>query len=208
MDLDYAAMYPDLGGERKRAYELAIEWSLEYLALQGLSSMFFCCPEDAAMLPHCIRAMCRAGHQIGLHIHTIDAHTTNAMKRRILQDGTKLLEDMTGRAVRWHRGGMFFLDQATVLALKELNYAGDSSLVPDRCLKRWVAGEHETGHLEFDMPMDYRGFPESPYHILPSFLEIPPSRYCGDFLYPEKMIDAIAQDVNGLSVIYIHPNPA
>lgn len=110
MDLDYAAMYPALGGERKRAYELAIEWSLEYLALQGHSIMFFCCPEDAAMFPHCIHAMRRAGHQIGLHIHTIDAHTLSAMKRRILRDGTKLLEDMTGQAVRWHRAGMFFLD--------------------------------------------------------------------------------------------------
>lgn len=207
MDLDYAAMYPDLGGERKRAYELAIEWSLEYLALQKLSITFFCCPEDAAMFPHCIRTMRRAGHQIGLHIHTIEAHTPSAVKRRILAEGTKLLEDMAGRTIRWHRGGMFFLDQETVLILKELNYVGDSSLVPDRCLERWVAGKYDTGHghLKYNMPMDYRGFPTAPYYVQPSFLEVPPSRYCMDFLQPDKMRRAIEEDIDDLSVIYIHP---
>ena len=100
---------------------------------------------------------------------------------------------------------MFYVDKEIAEILREREFVGDSSLVPDRHIKKWVSGKYETKHMEFDMPVDYRNFSETPYYLLPSLLEVPPSRYCWDFLNPEAMLRAIEEDTNNFSVIYIHP---
>ncbi|NQT01924.1 MAG: polysaccharide deacetylase family protein [Planctomycetes bacterium] len=205
MDWDYVSMYPEIHGEWKKAYVEAMEWALEFLEKKGLTITFFCCPENAAMFPAYVKKIKTLGHQVGLHIHTIDKNTTSGDKKKIIIDGKGMLEDLSQQAIRWFRAGMFYLDKDIASILAELEFTGDSSLVPDIHMEKWISGINETKHMEFEMPMDYSGFPEMPYYLLPSLLEVPPSRYCFDFRTPDTMIESIKDDTNNLSVIYLHP---
>jgi len=205
MDWDYISMYPEIHGEWKKAYEEAMEWALGFLEEKKLTITLFCCPENAAMFPDYVKKIKQAGHQVGLHIHTIEKNTSFEDKKKILTEGKNMLEDLSQQPVKWFRAGMFYLDKEMATILKELGFKGDSSLLPDRKMEKWVSGENETKHMEFEMPMNYRGFPAPPYYLLPSLLEIPPSKYCFNFYTPEAMLKSIEEDTNNLSVIYLHP---
>ena len=215
MDWDYVSMYPEIHGEWKQAYEEAMEWGLTFLEEKKLKITFFCCPENATMFPDYIKNIKKAGHQVGLHIHTIDKNTSFKDKEKIMTDGKDILEDLSQQKIEWFRAGMFYLDKEIATILTDLEFKGDSSLVPDINMEKWVPGmlsagsedgkSYETKYFEFEGPMDYRGFPEKPYYLLPSLLEVPPSRYCFDFHVPQKMLKNIEEDVNNLSVLYIHP---
>jgi len=204
IDWDYISMYPEIHGEWKVAYTKAMDWALEFLAEKKLSITFFCCPENATMFPEFVKAISGAGHCVGLHIHSIDRFTPPEDKKTIMSDGKRMLEDLSQQRVKWFRGGMFYLDKDMVAILTELHFRGDSTLLPDRYMEKWISGKYETKHMVFEMPMDYRGFPETLYYLASDLLEVPLSRYSMDFHRFDSMLNRIRNDT-AVSVIYLHP---
>lgn len=204
ISIRFFAGYLAIPKEWKKAYEEAMEWGLNFLKQKKLTITFFCCPENAAMFPDYVKKIKKDGHQVGLHIHTIDKNTSFKDKKRIIIEGKNMLEHLSQQKIEWFRGGMFYLDKEITTILTELEFKGDSSLVPDRKIEKWISGKYSAKYMELDMPMDYRGFPETPYYLLPSLLEIPLSRYSFNFSTPEIMLKSIEKDTNNLSVIYLH----
>ena len=59
-----------------------MEWALDFLE-KKLTITFFCCPENAEMFPDYVKKIKKDGHQVGLHIHTIDKNTSFKDKKRL-----------------------------------------------------------------------------------------------------------------------------
>lgn len=205
-DWDYAFFYPDISGHWKAAYREAMDWLLAYLDEKKLTATMFITPEDARMFPDYVREIVRRHHPVGLHIHSVFADTPYSKKVEIHQEGKELLEDVAGSKIQMYRGGMFYMDRDIVEILDNSSFIIDSSLVPGRVVvDKWRAGENETRYMEFNVPMDYRGYPSVPYFLIDRLLEIPPSRYCMDFMTGSQMLAACQNEKTNLSVIYCHP---
>ena len=205
IDLDYSFFYPDLGGAWKKAYERASDWLLDYLDQVGLTITFFACPENIIMFPDYARRIVSSGHYLGLHIHNIYRFTPKEERDRILREGIDRIGEISGRKPQQFRGGMFYLDRDLVDRLEIMGFTLDSSLLPGRsCVECRVDGPLETHSFSFDMPMDYRNFPDNPYRLTQTIVEVPPSTYCQGWLNPQAVWEACLAEPTGLSVLYNH----
>lgn len=112
-------------------------WLVDQLAEQGIAATFFLVGEIARDRPDLVRAIHRAGHEIGSHSwdhRRIHVHT-QASFREDVRTSKDALEQITGESVAGYRAPTFSVVPQTAWALDELADAGlryDSSIYPVR----------------------------------------------------------------------------
>lgn len=127
--------------ERRSYYagrvEPATRWILEQLESAGVSATFFIVGEVARQNPDLIRAIHRAGHELGSHswdhkrLHVMSPETLREDVRRTKDT----LEQLTGEPVMGYRAPTFSIVRQTAWAvdvLAEMGFVYDSSIFPVR----------------------------------------------------------------------------
>ena len=141
-------------------------WLLEALDRHGIKATFFIVGQIARERPALVRAIHRAGHEVGSHSwdHRRVHNLTPASFREDVRRSKDALEQVTGQAVVGYRAPTFSIVRQTAWALDvlaELGMAYDSSVYPVR-------------HDRYGVPRAPRGpfLAHGPHH---SILEIPPA---------------------------------
>jgi polysaccharide deacetylase family protein (PEP-CTERM system associated) len=126
---------------RKAAYAERMEdstrWLLDCLAKRDIRASFYVVGEIARDRPSLIKAMQRAGHEVGSHSwdhRRIHVHTP-ASFREDVRTSKDAIEQVTGEAVAGYRAPTFSVVAQTAWALDELAELGlryDSSIYPVR----------------------------------------------------------------------------
>jgi polysaccharide deacetylase family protein (PEP-CTERM system associated) len=136
-----AAVGLTVDADRKAVYaqrmEDATRWLLDCLAARGILATFYVVGEVARDRPALIKAMHRAGHEVGSHSwdhRRIHVHTP-ASFREDVRTSKDVIEQLTGEEVAGYRAPTFSVVAQTAWALDELAEAGlryDSSVYPVR----------------------------------------------------------------------------
>jgi hypothetical protein len=140
LDLDnqwsYMKTHGDPGWESYPSYlDVVVPRVLELLAARGLTITFFVVGQDAALAKNhdAIRAIARAGHEIGNHsfrhepwLHLFSEAEIDAELART----ETVLAPLVGGPLRGFRGPGFSLSEATLAVLARRGYAYDCSTFP------------------------------------------------------------------------------
>lgn len=110
---------------------------LDIFAEYDVKATFFVLGYVADQFPAIVRRVADEGHEIGLHgYHHYRVSTiTPEQFRRELVRGRKVVEDVTGQAIRGHRAPMFSINRSCLWAfdiLREQGFLYDSSVFPIR----------------------------------------------------------------------------
>ncbi len=111
------------------------QWFLQTLAEYKVNATFFILGEVAKKFPSLIKKIAQAGHEIGSHgsSHKQIFKLDEDQFRQEITESKKLLEDITGTAVKGYRAPAFSVKPKTEWALEVLAQAGfeyDSSVYP------------------------------------------------------------------------------
>jgi polysaccharide deacetylase family protein (PEP-CTERM system associated) len=157
---------PALREEYARRMDACTRWLLDELAALDIRATFFVVGQVARSHPDLIRAMHRAGHEVGSHswehlrVHRLTPDEFRADVRR----SKEAIEDVTGEAVAGYRAPTFSITRETAWAidvLAELGLRYDSSVYPVR-------------HDRYGVP----GAPRAPFRARGrerTLLEVPPA---------------------------------
>lgn len=105
---------------------------LEILDEQGAKATFFVLGWVAERCPRLVRAIAAAGHEVASHGygHELVYNMPRAAFRADVERARKLLEDLSGEAVRGYRAPCFSITDWAVDELQDAGYRYDSSMVP------------------------------------------------------------------------------
>jgi polysaccharide deacetylase family protein (PEP-CTERM system associated) len=129
------AIEPSLRAEYGRRVDDSTRWLLDQLAEFGIRATFYVVGELARQHAPLVRAMARAGHEVGSHSwdHQLVHNLTPATFREDLRKSKDLLEQITGQPVFGYRAPTFSVVRQTAWAidvLVESGFAYDSSIYP------------------------------------------------------------------------------
>jgi polysaccharide deacetylase family protein (PEP-CTERM system associated) len=128
---------PGLRAEYARRMDDCTRWLLDELAALDIRATFFVVGQIARSHPDLVRAMHRAGHEVGSHswqhlrVHQLTPDEFRADLRR----SKEAIEDVTGEAVAGYRAPTFSVTRETAWAidvLAEMGLRYDSSVYPVR----------------------------------------------------------------------------
>ena len=131
------AVTPALKEHCRSRVEPTTRWLLDELGRHGVKATFFVVGQIARDNPALVRAIHRAGHEVGSHSwdHRRVHHFTPATFREDVRKSKDALEQVTGEAVLGYRAPTFSIMRETAWAidvLAELGMAYDSSVYPVR----------------------------------------------------------------------------
>jgi polysaccharide deacetylase family protein (PEP-CTERM system associated) len=157
---------PALREEYARRMDVCTRWLLDELAALDIRATFFVVGQVARSHPELIRAMHRAGHEVGSHSweHLRVHRLTPDEFREDVRRSKGAIEDVTGEAVCGYRAPTFSIMRETAWAidvLAELGLRYDSSVYPVR-------------HDRYGVP----GAPRAPFRARGrerTLLEVPPA---------------------------------
>ncbi len=157
---------PELREEYGRRMESCTRWLLDELAALDIRATFFVVGEIARSHPDLLRALHRAGHEVGSHSwdHRRVHRLTPDEFREDVRKSQEAIEDVTGAAVTGYRAPTFSVMRETAWAidvLAELGLRYDSSIYPVR-------------HDRYGVP----DAPRAPFRVRGrerTLLEIPPA---------------------------------
>jgi polysaccharide deacetylase family protein (PEP-CTERM system associated) len=181
---------------------------LDLLAAHQTRATFFILGWVAERFPDLVKEIAAHGHEIASHgyRHRLIYNLPPSRFKDYLQHSKKILEDLTGNAVRGYRATSFSIVKSTLWALDLIKDAGfiyDSSMFPIR---------HDIYGID--------GFPRFPFVHANGLMEIPPSTWRfrgrnipvaggGYFrLYPYFLTKMAIQSINQAgypAVVYVHP---
>jgi peptidoglycan/xylan/chitin deacetylase (PgdA/CDA1 family) len=113
---------------------------LETLGRHGVPATFFVPGHTALAFPHAVRAIDAAGHEIGHHgfVHERISTLSPAEERHVLERGTGILHDVTGKRPVGYRSPSGDFTSVTTQLLAELGFEYDSSLMGSDFAPYWV----------------------------------------------------------------------
>ncbi|HEX5273602.1 MAG TPA: polysaccharide deacetylase family protein, partial [Gemmataceae bacterium] len=128
---------PGLRAEYARRMDCCTRWLLDELAALDIRATFFVVGQIARSHPDLVRAMHRAGHEVGSHSweHLRVHRLTPDQFREDVRRSKEAIEDVTGEAVAGYRAPTFSVTRETAWAidvLAELGLRYDSSVYPVR----------------------------------------------------------------------------
>lgn len=190
--------------------ERNVENILELFAAHDTHATFFTLGWVAERHPGMVRAIAGAGHEIASHgyEHIRVTKQTREQFRRDITRTRKILEDISGQAVKGFRAASFSIDSSNLWALDELAEAG----------YRYSSSIYPVSHDHYGMP----DAPRYPFHPQDSeLLEIPIStiefmnrRYpCGGggffrllpYTLSRAAIRSINRNARAAALFYFHP---
>ena len=139
------AIDPALQAHCAERMDVTTRWLLDQLGERGISATFFIVGDIALSNPDLVRAIHRAGHEVGSHgwdhrrVHRFTPETFRDDVRR----SKDALEQVTGEAVLGYRAPTFSVVRQTAWALDVLADLGlhyDSSIYPARRSGRGAPG--------------------------------------------------------------------
>jgi polysaccharide deacetylase family protein (PEP-CTERM system associated) len=188
---------------------------LDTLAEADRSATFFVLGEVAERLPHRVREIADAGHEVGSHgyLHFRACDRSPEAFRSDLERSKKLLEDVTGTPVLGFRAPEWSLRSLASPCLPLVAEAGflyDSSLAPYP-LAGTTTNPRLVSRLSWDKPANLPGRARELMEIPPltfgPYLRIPAGSWPGRLVRPSWLVDAAEEhlDDGGLPVVVIHP---
>jgi polysaccharide deacetylase family protein (PEP-CTERM system associated) len=128
---------PALRAHYAERMDVSTRWLLDQLGERGIRATFFIVGDIALSNPDLVRAVHRAGHEVGSHgwDHRRVHHFTPETFRDDLRRSKDALEQVTGEAVLGYRAPTFSVVRQTAWALDVLAESGllyDSSIYPVR----------------------------------------------------------------------------
>jgi|GEM_PF-2456336 len=163
--------------------DFGIHYIMDKLAAHGCRGTFFLTPYEHRMwgeetLAQVARDISERGFDCQLHSHVDDLEWLVGAEKKeigefgyddqftILQHGKKLLEQWTGKPVRWHRGGHLSCNRDTLRALEALEFFGDASFCQnwESCAELGITSERRNQPQRigaiWEMPLSsYRTLP-------------------------------------------------
>jgi polysaccharide deacetylase family protein (PEP-CTERM system associated) len=127
-----AVIARDTWDERELRVERNTDRMLELMAANGVTGTCFVLGWVADKVPDLVRRIADAGHEIASHGygHELLYEIGPEAFRSDLDRSKKLLEDLTGRAVRGYRAPSFSITDWAIPILRELGFEYDSSAFP------------------------------------------------------------------------------
>jgi polysaccharide deacetylase family protein (PEP-CTERM system associated) len=181
---------------------------LELLAEVGRRATFFVLGEVAEELPHRVRELVEAGHEVASHgfHHLRVGQLSRRQFRADVERSRALLEDLTGAPVSGYRSPEWSLRELTnerLPLLAEMGFAYDSSLAP-------VVGAGRRDNPLFASRLAWEGkgsFVELPPLTFGGRLQLPAGGWPGRLAGPEVVAAAARahQAAGGLPVLVVHP---
>lgn len=157
---------PDSWDSRESRVEASTGRILEVLSGASVPATFFVLGWIARRKPALVRAISEAGHEVASHGygHVMNSMLSEEELRKDVSESKKMLEDLTGAAVRGYRAPCFTVSDRLLELLAESGYSYDSSLNPFSMHDRYgrlttsetLSGlfTHHTGITEFPMPVE------------------------------------------------------
>jgi polysaccharide deacetylase family protein (PEP-CTERM system associated) len=117
---------------RESRVEHAMDRMLALMAERDVKSTCFVLGSVAERAPQLVRRIADAGHEVASHgyDHRLIHETDAAHFRTDVERSKKLLEDISGQAVRGYRAPSFSLTDWAIPILEEVGFEYDSSLFP------------------------------------------------------------------------------
>ena len=106
---------------------------LQLFGKHEIKATFFVTGEMAQKYSGAIREICREGHEVACHGLTHEKNEClldEESQRRTIGEGTRMIEDITGRRPIGFRAPCLRADEITLKILNELGYVYDSSVIP------------------------------------------------------------------------------
>lgn len=173
---------------------------LRLLKRHNILGTFFVPGLTAKTYPRLIEEIVQEGHEIAHHgnHHESPARLSREQERQVLEDGTKILEEITGKRPTGWRSPGWYVSENSVELLVEAGFSYDSSLMNhdvqiSRCRAgdQWTKGEGVTFGNEVDLI-------EVPiaWHLddFPWFEYIPPKG--GNLTNPSAVLETWLGDLN------------
>ena len=173
---------------------------LRLLKRHNILGTFFVPGLTAKTYPRLIEEIVQEGHEIAHHgnHHESPARLSRDQERQVLEDGTKILEEITGKRPTGWRSPGWYVSENSVELLVEAGFSYDSSLMNhdvqiSRCRAgdQWTKGEGVTFGNEVDLI-------EVPiaWHLddFPWFEYIPPKG--GNLTNPSAVLETWLGDLN------------
>ena len=137
-------MEQDISKYLKNSYKGMEEGVLHFLELvenHGIVVDFFITADVCERYPDVIKRIAQKGHKIGCHgyDHSIEYYCKLDYKGQYedILKASKILEKSLGKKPTMFRAPNFSADGNTIKALEQLGFAIDSSVLPDRVVKKW-----------------------------------------------------------------------
>ena len=173
---------------------------LKLLKQHNILGTFFVPGLTAKTYPRLVEEIAQEGHEIAHHgnHHESPARLSREQERQVLEDGTKILEEITGKRPMGWRSPGWYVSENSLELLVEAGFSYDSSLMShdvqiSRCRAgdRWTKGEGVTFGNEVDLI-------EVPiaWHLddFPWFEYIPPKG--GNLTNPSAVLETWLGDLN------------
>jgi peptidoglycan/xylan/chitin deacetylase (PgdA/CDA1 family) len=173
---------------------------LRLLKQHNILGTFFVPGLTAKTYPRLVEEIAQEGHEIAHHgnHHESPARLSREQERQVLEDGTKILEEITGKRPMGWRSPGWYVSENSLELLVEAGFSYDSSLMShdvqiSRCRAgdRWTKGEGVTFGNEVDLI-------EVPiaWHLddFPWFEYIPPKG--GNLTNPSAVLETWLGDLN------------
>ena len=173
---------------------------LKLLKQHNILGTFFVPGLTAKTYPRLVEEIAEGGHEIGHHgnHHESPARLSREQEQQILEDGTKILEEITGKRPTGWRSPGWYVSENSLQLLVEAGFSYDSSLMSHdvqicRCRTgdQWTKGEGVTFGNEVDLV-------EVPiaWHLddFPWFEYIPPKG--GNLTSPSAVLETWLGDLN------------
>ena len=173
---------------------------LRLLKRHNILGTFFVPGLTAKTYPRLVEEIAQEGHEIAHHgnHHESPARLSREQERQVLEDGTKILEEITGKRPTGWRSPGWYVSENSLELLVEAGFSYDSSLMShdvqiSRCRAgdRWTKGEGVTFGNEVDLI-------EVPiaWHLddFPWFEYIPPKG--GNLTNPSAVLETWLGDLN------------
>lgn len=156
-------------------YNRAIPRLLDFLAEAEVKATFFVITKDleSRVARRGLRLLLESGHEVANHSHS-HQHLLDFSPQQTAQDtlaSTRILEDLTGLAVRGYRAPSFTLNPYLLNFLGELGYEYDSSVNPTWAfMGEWIYGfalNPSRRNLPRPFYLRHACAPNQPYRVAP-----------------------------------------
>lgn len=188
------------------------EWFLEKLEQFDVKATFFILSNVAVKFPGLIKKIAKAGHEIGSHgfSHTQIFKLDENQFRKEISGSKKLLEDITGMAVRGYRAPAFSIMPQTKWALEVLAQEGfkyDSSVFPISGRRYgWPGFSREICKVDLPSGRSIIEVPMSTVTVLGKTLPAAGGGYIRHFPYAVTKWAIKSIQKKRPVIVYIHPH--
>jgi peptidoglycan/xylan/chitin deacetylase (PgdA/CDA1 family) len=178
---------------------------LALLERQQVKASFFVPAVSGLLHPEGVKAIVKAGHEIGLHgwIHERNSQLDRATEGELMKRALDTLEKLAGKRPVGMRTPSWDYSPHTIDLARELGLLYDSSLMADDKPYEVVAGGKPTGVVQ--LPVEWI-LDDAPYYGMDRFTTIRPTMNQDEVVAIWQGEFDVAYEERGLLVLTMHPH--